>query len=89
MKVYSVLVEQVQDFNTIRLSVNNFSSFEKAKKFFDSFVDDEITYFKVSNGDIINRDENSFEAYPDCDYANIHSIANIIETELDDETVNV
>lgn len=83
MKVYSVIIEQVQDYGQIRLTTNVFSTLENAKKFFDAFVDDEIKYFQISNGDIINRNETCFEAYSDGSWSESHSYAEIIEDELD------
>jgi hypothetical protein len=83
MKVYSVIIEQVQDYSQLRLSTNVFSTLENAKKFFNAFVDDEIKYFQISNGDIINRNETCFEAYCDGSWSENHSYAEIIEEELD------
>jgi hypothetical protein len=49
MKVYSVIVEQVEDCATIRLSSNVFSTKEKAKEFFDKFVEDESKTYEDSH----------------------------------------
>jgi hypothetical protein len=84
MKVYSVIVEQVEDCATIRLSSNVFSTKEKANDFFKRFVEDESkTYEDSYDGYVIEKNSDEFTAYLDGHYCEFHSYATIVETDLD------
>lgn len=87
MKVY-VVFEEFADIETCVITprIHVFSSFEKAKKCFDSIVKDtkenDILFDEFYDDTVVEESETEFTAYQDGFYCSNHITVNIKEYEV-------
>ena len=82
-KVWIVFIEQVYNYDVIRLDYKHFHKEDDARKYFEDFVNDEkksIPEHWVIDGECDN--DNIFEAYEEGYYSINHTIAKIEHCDI-------
>lgn len=82
-KVYLVIIDSIDEFMDFGILTKAFSSYGKAKEYFDITVSQEKSYIKDNEDWVIEEDDYTFCAYVEGRYPESHSFVQIREMEIE------
>lgn len=82
-KVYLVIIDSIYEFMDFGFLTNAFSSYGKAKEYFDIIVSQEKNDIKDKEDWVIEEDDDRFCAYVEGRFSESHSFVQIRELEIE------